>query len=311
MWRFRYLNRYEERFGSGPRSTPTVDEGLVYALGPTGIFHCLRADTGEKVWRHDLGIEFSAPIPKYGLACSPLVEGNLVIVTPGGQHGSAVAAFDKHSGALLWKALDDPIGYSSPIATTAAGVRQVLVLTNQALVSLRPEDGRVYWRHPWEAAGGFNIATPIVFGDYVFLSSGYGKGCALLEISAAGGGLRAAVVYEHNRMRNHFASSVRLGDHVYGFDNASLACLNVRTGKVCWRQTSRRGHKKGSLTAADGRLIVLGEQGRLSLVDATPDGFRERSGYQVSANKCWTVPVVAGGRLFVRDEGQLVCLALK
>jgi outer membrane protein assembly factor BamB len=255
--------------------------------------------------------EFGASVPRYGMAFSPLIEGDLVITTPGGPDEAAVAAFHKRTGKLVWKALDDPIGYSSPIATTAAGVRQVLVLTNTALVSLSPEDGRVYWRYPWEPTGGFNIATPIVFGDYVFLSSGYGKGCALVEITAANGTPRASTVYEHNRMRNYFSSSVRYQDHVYGFDNTSLCCLDVRSGKVLWREGGRRGYKKGALLIADGQLIVLGESGRLSLADATPEGFREKSFFQVSTNKCWTVPVVAGGRLYVRDEGQLVCLALR
>jgi outer membrane protein assembly factor BamB len=311
QWRFRYSNRYDERFGSGPRSTPAVAGGLVYAVGPTGIMHCLRGDSGKKVWRHDLLVEFGGELPRYGVSFSPLVEGELVIVTPGGRNGGAVAAFDRRTGKLVWKALDDPIGYSSPIATSAAGVRQVLVLTNKALVSLHPADGHVNFRHPWEAPGGFNIATPIAFGDYVFLSSGYGKGCTLLEISGGDGALRAGMVYEHNRMRNHFASSVRCKDHIYGFDNTDLACLEVRTGKVVWRERGRHGFRKGSLLAADGHLIVLGENGRLALAEATPEGYREKSAFQVSANKCWTMPVLAGGRLYVRDEGRLVCLALR
>jgi outer membrane protein assembly factor BamB len=310
-WRFSYPNRFDERFGSGPRSTPAVDDGLVYAVGPTGTFHCLRADTGSVVWRHDLLQEFGAEQPRYGMAFSPLIEGDLVITTPGGP-GGGVAAFHKKTGKLVWKALDEPMGYSSPVATSAAGARQVLVLTNTALVSLSPKDGSVYWRYPWEAPGGHNIATPIAFGDYVFLSSAYGKGCGLIEISAGeGGALGASSVYEHNRMRNYFASSVRYKDHLYGFDNSTLTCMEVRTGKVVWREGGHRGLKKGSLTIANGQLIVLGEYGRLALAEATPEGYVEKSWCQVSPNKCWTVPVLAGGRLYVRDEGRLVCLALR
>jgi outer membrane protein assembly factor BamB len=309
LWRFRYPNRYEERFGSGPRSTPAVDGGLVYAVGPTGILHCLRADTGAKVWRCDLADQFKAPLPRYGVAFSPLVEGDLVIVMPGGP-GAAVAAFDKRTGTLVWKALDDPVGYSSPVATTAASVRQVLVLTNKALVSLRPQDGRVFWRQSWEPVGGFNIATPLAFGDYIFVSSGYGKGCALFEVSLReDGSPQAGLVYAHRWMRNYFASSVRCKDHIYGFDNTDLACLDVRTGTIVWRHRSR--FRKGSLLIAGNRLIVLGEQGRLALAEATPEGYREKSAFRVSVNKCWTVPVLAGGKLYVRDEGRLVCLSLR
>jgi outer membrane protein assembly factor BamB len=312
VWRFGYANHYEERFGSGPRSTPAVDGDRVYAVGPTGIFHCLRADSGEKVWRHDLLEEFAGRRPQYGVAFSPLVEGDLVVATPGGPGGNAVAAFDKRTGRLAWKALDDPMGYSSPVAVTAAGVRQVLVLTNKALVSLSPDKGEVYWRYPWETDNGFNIATPLALGDYVFLSSGYGKGCVLLEVARRDDGSpEPHRVYEHNRMRNHFCSSVRWGDHLYGFDQTDLVCLGVRTGEVAWREKGARTFRKGSLLIADGRLLVLGEDGTLTLADAAPEGFRARASFRVSSGKCWTVPALAGGKLYVRDEAMLVCLELR
>jgi outer membrane protein assembly factor BamB len=240
------------------------------------------------------------------------VEGDLVITTPGGPDGNAVVAFNKHTGSIAWKSLDDPMGYSSPIAVTAAGVRQLLIFTNTALVSLSPVDGRIFWRYPWETTDGFNIATPLTFGDCVFISSGYGKGCALLEITReADGSLQAYRVYEHNRMRNHFASSVRLGDYLYGFDQTDLVCMELRRGKIVWREKCFRNFGKGSLLIADGQLIVLGESGRLSLAEATPEGFHEKSSFQVSRNKCWTVPIVAGGKLYVRTESQIICLELR
>jgi outer membrane protein assembly factor BamB len=312
VWRFAYPNHYDERFGSGPRSTPAVDGNLVYAVGPTGIFHCLRADTGEKVWRHDLMDEFAGRKMRYGVAFSPLVEGDLVYTTPGGPDGNAIAAFDKRTGRLAWKALDDPMGYSSPLAVTAAGVRQLLVFTNTALASLCPTDGRLYWRHPWVTDGGFNIATPVAFGDYVFISSAYGKGCALLEIARQNdGSLRPHLVHQSTRMRNYFSSSVRWGEHLYGFDMTDLVCMNVRTGEVVWRENGSRSFRKGSLTIAGGNLFILGEGGTLTVAEATPAGYRARASVRVSANKCWTAPVVAGGRLYVRDEAQIVCLDLK
>jgi len=312
VWRFHYPNDYSERFGSGPRSTPAVDGDRVYAVGPTGIFHCLRADTGERLWRHDLMEEFHGRTMRYGVSFSPLVEGDLVYATPGGPDGNAVVAFDKVSGRVVWKALDDPMGYSSPIAVTAAGVRQLLVLTNEALVSLSPTDGKVYWRYPWKTANGFNIATPLAFGDYVFISSAYGKGCALLEIAAErDGSLCARRVYEHNRLRNYFASSVRWGDHLYGFDEKDLVCMDLHTGVEAWREKGIRSFGKGSLLAADGHLIVLGEGGTLWLIEATPAGYREKASCRVSTNKCWTVPVLAAGKLYVRDESHLVCLDVR
>jgi outer membrane protein assembly factor BamB len=311
IWRFRYPNEYSERFGSGPRSTPEVDGDRVYAVGPTGIFHCLRAATGECLWRHDLTEEFHGRPMRYGVSFSPLVDGDLVFATPGGPNGNAVVAFDKHSGRVVWKALDDPMGYSSPVAVTAAGARQLLVFTNTALVSLAPTDGKVFWRYPWETANGFNIATPLAFGDYVFISSAYGKGCALLEITAeADGSRRVTRVYEHNRMRNYFASSVRWGDHLYGFDEKDLICMNVRTGEEAWREKGVRSFGKGSLLAAAGHLIILGESGTLWIAEATPAGYRAKASCRVSENKCWTVPALAGGKLYVRDESHLLCLDL-
>ena len=204
------------------------------------------------------------------------------------------------------------MGYSSPLAVTAAGVRQLLVFTNLALVSLAPADGTVYWRYPWETVHGFNIATPLAFGDYVFISSAYGKGCALLEITkGADGSPRASRVYEHNRMRNYFASSARWGDYLYGFDEKDLVCMDIRTGTAAWREKGLRKFGKGSLLVAAGHLIILAEDGMLRLAEATPAGYHEKASCRVSENKCWTVPVLAGGKLYIRDESQLLCLDLR
>jgi outer membrane protein assembly factor BamB len=284
----------------------------VYAVGPTGFLYCLNADNGALLWQHQLLTEFNGRPLRYGVSFSPLVEADLVITTPGGPEGNAVVAFNKHTGSVVWNALDDPMGYSSPMAVTLAGVRQLLIFTNTALVSLSPLDGQIYWRYPWETPGGFNIATPIPFGDCVFISSGYGKGCALLEVTREpDGSVAAHRVYEHNRMRNHFASSVRCGDYLYGFDQTDLACMELCTGKVVWREKGFRTFGKGSLLIADGQLIVLGESGKLYLVEATPAGYYEKASFQVSSNKCWTAPIAAHGKLYVRTESQIICLDLQ
>ena len=311
LWRCRYPNQFDERFGPGPRSTPAVDGDFVYAVGPTGIMHCLRASTGEKIWRRDLLDECQGPPMQYGVSFSPLIEENLVYVMPGGPAGDSVAALEKSTGALAWKSHDDPASYSSPIAATLGGVRQVLFLTNTELVSISPDGSREFWHYPWKAEGGFNIATPIAFGDYVFLSSGYGKGCALLEVTAgADGAPQVGRVYEHNRLRPFFAGPVRWGDHFYGFDQNDLVCMNVRTGSVVWREKTIREFGKGSLLAANGHLIIAGESGRLSLVEATPAGYREKSTCRVSQVRSWSAPALASGRLFVRDDAQITCFDL-
>lgn len=308
LWRFRYPCKYVNDFGSGPRSTPTVEGEFVYTVGATGIFHCLKTASGEKVWRHDLLDEFKAINLDWGVSFSPLVEGDLIYTNPGGQNGASIAAFDKRSGKFAWKALDDPAGYSSPVAVTAASVRQVLFFTGAGLVSVNPRDGTVYWKFGWLTDYGCNVATPIVIGDHVFISSGYGRGCALLKVVAEGKGLRVEKVYENTNMCNHFGSCVYLKDHLYGFNEGTLTCLEFLTGKTVWKES---GFKKGALTLADGHLIILGENGKLALAEATPQGYREKAIFPFSRNKCWTMPVLANGKLYIRDEEKIVCLDVK
>jgi outer membrane protein assembly factor BamB len=308
LWRFRYPAHYENSFGSGPRSTPAIDGGRIYSVGGTGILNCLRLQDGQKLWSHDLLEEFGASNLQWGVSFSPLVEGELVFANPGGPRGGSLSAFDKHSGKLAWKALDDPAGYSSPIPATVAGQRQVVFFTAEHLVGVTPADGTVLWKFPWQTQYGCNIATPIVRGDYIFISTGYGRGCALLHISQVDGKWDVERVYENVRMKNHFSSSVAFEEHLYGFDDAMLTCMEFRTGKVAWKQ---RGFDKGSLLIADGHLFVLGEQGKVAIAPATPEGFHEKASFAFSADKCWTMPIVAGGLLYLRDEKQVACYDLR
>src|SRR5262249_30400771 len=294
-------------FGSGPRSTPTVDGDRVYSVGGTGAFHCLDAATGEKKWRHDLLQEFGAQNLSWGVAFSPLVEGNLVLTNPGGHGGKSIVAFDKISGSVVWQAYDDTASYSSPIAVEAAGERQRIFLIERGVVRLTPADGKVLWQYPWKNGTNVNAATPIAFrarsgetdNDYVFVSCDYGKGCCLLKLSPAGDGVAAKRVYESGRMKNHFSTCIRLGEQLYGFDDSTLVCMDLLTGEIRWKQG---GFGKGSLTAADGHLVILGEYGRLAVADATPEEYRETASFGFSQSRCWTVPVIANGRLYLRDE---------
>jgi outer membrane protein assembly factor BamB len=313
LWRFRYPCKYENYFGSGPRATPTVDGDLVFTVGGTGILHCLKTNPssaeGELVWRKDLLTEFDASNLEWGVSFSPLVEGDLLYTNPGGPNGNSLAAFDKRTGQLKWKALDDPAGYSSPIAVTLGTKRQILFFTGAGLVGVAPDTGALYWRFPWSTNHGCNIATPIAVQDYVFISSGYNRGCAVIKIEPQpDGSLQPVRVYEHSKMCNHFASSVRHQDHLYGFNNTFLTCMNFRTGEVTWKE---RGFDKGSLLLADGYLIVLGERGNLALAKADSSKFEKLAEFEASSKKCWTVPVLANGRLYVRDEQQVTCFDLR
>ena len=312
LWRFRYPARYQNAYGDGPRSTPTVAGNLVYTVGGTGILHCLKTHPesadGEVVWRKDLLAEFGAENLKWGVSFSPLVEGDLVYTNPGGLNGNSLAAFDKLTGELRWKNLDDPAGYSSPIAATIAVIPQIIFFTGAGLVGVAPGDGKLLWRFPWETSYGCNIATPIAFRDYVFISSGYNRGCAVVHIEKQRDAtLEARRVYENKRMCNHFPSSVYHKGFLYGFNESFLTCMEFKTGAVPWRQ---RDFGKGSLLIAGDRLIILGENGKLALAEANPVAYREIASFQLPERKYWTVPALAHGRLYVRDESKVVCLDL-
>ena len=311
IWHFAYPAQFggDSGFGFGPHSTPAVDGDRVYTVGSLGHFHCLKADTGAKLWSHDLLEEHQSGNLRWGVSFSPLVEGDLVYTNPGGGNGNSLAAFNKLTGKLVWKALDDIAGYSSPLGATLAGTRQILFFTANRIVGVSPEDGKLLWSFPWETQHGGNIATPIVVGDYVFISSGYGQGCGLLKVTKeATGSFQVQRVYANNQMNNHFSSSVLYQDHLYGFHETFLTCMNLRTGKVVWKQ---RGFDKGSLLIAEGHLLILGEKGKLALADATPEGYREKASYQALSERCWSAPALAKGRLYLRDEAQVLCLDLR
>jgi outer membrane protein assembly factor BamB len=197
-----------------------------------------------------------------------------------------------------------------------------LCLTGAALVSVNPESGQLFWRFPWDTDHKANVATPLVRGDYVFISSGYGKGCALLKIAARRAGdvsprsndasplsnLEAQAVYKTNEFRDHHSGSVLWGEHIYGFDEHRLTCLDFREGTVRWQKS---GLGQGTLLAADGHLVILSENGKVVLAEANPDHYREKASFKFSGPRCWTLPVVADGLLYVRDEEKIVCYDLK
>jgi outer membrane protein assembly factor BamB len=320
VWRHPYEVPFSVQYG-GPRSTPTLEGGRLYTVGAAGLFHCFDAATGRVRWQHDLLAEFGAPRQQWGVAFSPLVEGDLVLTSPGGPGGKSVAAFHKVMGKRAWTALDDEAGYSSPIAITAGGVRQVVFFTAHHLVGLSPAGGAVLWQHPWETPFKVNAATPLAFRarkgdqvfDYVFISSGYGRGCALVKVVAGGaGGFTAQPVYTSNELCLHFSSPVRYQDHLYAIDEKrDLTCIDLRSGAVRWRQ---RGFLQGSLLRVDARLLVLGGDGKLALVEADPDGFPGQVSHrprQPVHGRCWTVPALAGGKLYLRDEEEVWCLDLR
>lgn len=321
-WRHGYVPRQTFPY-SGPRATPTIDGGRVYTLGAAGLLLCLNAADGKVVWEGDLVKELGAAPPRWGLACSPLIEGDRVFVLAGGRR--SFAAFDKASGELAWAGMRDDAGYSSPVAATVGGSRQVIFLTGNRLVGVAPTDGSPMWEYPWKTPFDVNAATPVVFrarvggaeSTYVFVSSGYGRGCGLVKIERRAGGFRARRVFESGELCCHFSTPVRHKDHVYGFDETrDLTCLNLRTGEVRWRFDRPDdaeglrgvGYQKGSLLRVGELLLALGESGKLALVEATPEAYREVAAARPFRERCWTLPVLAEGQLLVRDWKQVLCL---
>jgi hypothetical protein len=307
LWRFPYPSRFT-RDGVGPRATPTVAGHRVFTLGARGQLHCLETETGKKAWHRDLCADFGAPLPTWGFACSPLVAGDLLLLHTGAP-GASILALDRETGYVRWKLLDDPAGYSSPVLGTLAGQRQVVFLTGTSLVGLEPEKGRLLWRFPFETPHEANAATPLVRGNYVFVSAGYNQGCALVRVVKNNDdSLEARIVYKNNLMRNHFSSSVVYGEHIYGIDEGYLTCLPLRKGRPrAWKEGK---FHRGTLLVAGDHLIVLGENGNLALVEPTPEEYREKALYKVSDGRCWTVPALAQGRLYIRDDKSILCLDL-
>ncbi len=308
-WTYAWPAHFRETMGGpGPRATPTWHDGRLYALGATGRFVCLDAATGSVVWERDILADGGAANLPWAMSGAPLVVDDVVVVQPGGSRGWSVAAYDRLTGEVAWHVLDDVQGYTSPMLATLGGIRQIVVVTAERAAGLRPEDGALLWEYPWTVPVVPNIAQPLVINDTrLFLSAGYGKGAALVELTPAGDRLAATTVWESNRMKNKFSSSVLIDGYIYGLDESILACIDAATGELQWKG-GRYGY--GQLLAAGDHLVVLTERGDLVLVRATPDGHDEVAGFRAIEGKTWNVPALAGGRLLVRNARQMAAFDL-
>ncbi len=309
IWRFRTGAKFEEwQGGDGPRSQPTVDGDRVYVLGAEGGLYALNVVNGKMIWSVDLVDGLGGRFPRFGFSNSALVEGDRLFLEAATRKGTFLA-LRRTDGEVVWASQNDVASYSSPIAVDLASARQVVYFSGDAAVGLSPVDGSLYWRYPWKTSYDLNIATPIfVPPNQIFISSGYDHGATLLRIEGGADGMTVTRVWESRRMKNHFGTSVLVGDYIYGFDNAILKCIEALTGKEQWKH---RGYGKGALIYADGHLILLSDNGRLAMARATPEGFKEKAGAQVLTGRSWTMPTLANGRVFVRDMRKIVCLDLR
>ena len=312
LWRSDYPTTYRDDFGfdAGPRATPSIDGQRLFTFGANGILNCWNFASGTNLWRIDTRKQFNGDKGYFGIACSPLVEGNAVILNIGGSDGAGIVAFDKASGKVLWKATDESASYSSPVAATIADQRRVFVFARKGLVAL-DTGGKVLWEFPWKPRiqASVSAATPLVIGDQIFISASYGAGAALLRFNEK----KPEVIWSgDDLLSNHYATSVHHNGFLYGFDGrqeqrCNLRCIELKTGKVRWSE-DRFG--AGTLIIVGDKLLILTEHGELMVAPASPEKFSPTARSQILGADCRASSALANGLFYARDKSTFVCIDL-
>ncbi len=292
--------------GRGPRATPTIAGGRVYALGATGILNCLDLDSGKLVWSRNLVEDHQARLADYGMPSSPLLVGDLVVVQLA-RVGSALTAYRRSDGEPVWRAGEDSGSYSSPILATLAGRSQIVLVNQASIAGHEPESGKLLWREPWPHPGE-KITPPLPLGDdRVLVSAGYGAGARLLRVQPSAAGFAVEEIWESRRLKSKFASMALHQGVIYGLDDGVLTALDPRTGNRIWKR-GRYGH--GQLILVGDLLLIQAENGDLALVEATPEEHRELARLPALSGKTWNPPALAGRHLLVRNNREAACYEL-
>ena len=309
LWVRAHGARFKNDQGDGPRSTPTVESNFLYALGGNGDLSCLELKDGKTIWTMNILQKFEGTNTHWGISESPLIVGDRLLVTPGGKN-AAIVALNKKDGSVIWKSQSDRPGYSSGVYTDLGGIPEAIFFTDSRAVGVDVRDGNFLWEYSQASNRTANCATPIVSGNYVFLSSDYGTGCALLALVPNDGKITAREIYFNQEMKNHHSSSVLVDGTLYGFSSAILTAMRFNDGHVFWKD---RSVGKGSLTYADGHLYCFSEKGVVGLVEANPEAYKEKGRFSISQETLptWSHPVVAGGRLYLRDQDTLYSYDIK
>jgi len=310
-----WTDAWPERFsqwmggGEGPRATPTWADGFVFALGARGELRCLDAASGRLVWRTNILEDTGAENLRWGMAGSPLISGDAVVVLPGGRGGQSVAAYDRRTGKRLWTALDDEQAYVSPVQVTLLGVPQYLVVSGERLLGLSLDRHEVLWEFPWTTDHGITVAQPIVIGDNrIFYSSSYGAGSVVVELTKDGDRFGVRQVWRNIFMKNRMSSSVMHNGFIYGLDDGILVCLDATTGMRKWKN-GRYGH--GQMLLAGDHLVVITEDGELVLIALTPEKLQELARVPAIEGETWNVPAFADGILLVRNTQEMAAFDLR
>ncbi len=301
-WKYTYPAKLDpNQYEGGPNATPTVAGTSLYGFSKEGVAYCLEAKTGKEIWKKNIAQEVGGERPAWGFSGSPTIEGGALYLNVG-KYGCGL---DRATGKVVWKTASDKAGYSTPLPFPAAKPTSLLIFNNSALAGVDPASGKMLWEEAWTTSYGVNASDPVIFGQRIFISTGYDYGCALLDVSSG----KPTEVWRNKAMRNHFNSGVMIDGCLYGFDDSTLKCIDLETGTQKWEQG---GLGKGSLSAAEGKLVVLSDKGELVIADASPMGFKELARTQVLTGKCWTSPAIADGRIYCRNaKGTLVCLTVK
>lgn len=299
--------------GEGSRATPTIDSDRLYTLGVAGDLVCMEAATGKKVWHKNLVKDFGGRVPRWGFSESPLVDGDRLVATPGSKDATLVV-LDKMTGKTLFKSSvpgGGPAHYSSVIIADVDGQKQYVQFLRGGVVGVAAKDGKFLWRYDNPANGTANCSTPIFHDSHVFAASAYGTGGGLAKLIKDDGKTRAEEVYFTKKMQNHHGGMVLVDGYLYGSNGSVLTCLDFKTGKVMWED---RRPGKGSIAAADGRLYYRAERGPILLVEASPSGYIEHGRFDQpnrSGKSAWPHPVIANGKLYIRDQGVVLCFDIK
>lgn len=302
LWEHRYPARYDNPLGGiGPRATPTIEENRVYALGAMGDFMLLDLETGEKQWGFNLLEKHQAKLPDWAMASSPLIEGDLVIVSAGGRNGDSLVAYNKMTGDLVWSGGSDRAHWSSPVAYDIAGKRQVLIFNHSALFAHDVTDGSVLWQYEWNTDGMPHVAIPVPVGeDRIVLSSGYGKGAEMLQISSREDGTQSAErLWRTLHLKAKFNNYVFKDGYIYGLDDGMFTCIDIEKGRRAWKE-GRYGHGQNILV--DDLMLLTTERGEILLTEPVPEEPRILGRFQALEGKSWNPPALVGEYLLVRNH---------
>lgn len=303
VWSFTYAAPGKFNYGYS-RSTPVYDGGKLYTLGRLGKLHCLNAATGDVIWQRNIKAEFGGILPTWYYAASPKIDGDKLLVLPGGTN--VLAVLNKMTGETLWTGggAGDP-SYATPVIAQIQGGKQYVVFLGDKLIGINAESGQRLWEFPWATSNKVNAAAPVVGGNYIFAASGYGFGCGLLEITPEG----PVEIYHTKDIIAHFSSPVFYNHYVFGIgDPGFLVCMDSREGNVMWKQA---GFEKGGLVAVDGTIIAMdGKNGDIVMVEASSAAYNELGRIKPLGGQSWTAPIISDGKLIVRNKTEMVCLDL-